>query len=312
MYYTGVNKTRKVEKQMKNAIKKLSVLTLTLLLTVSTALPTSAAAAVGKVSSLKSNNIDDDEINLKWKKVTGAYAYQIYVYNSGKWKYAGANKKLNYEVDKLTSAKQYKFKVRAYKLRLGKKVYGPFSTVLSAATEPDEVENVKVKAKSKTAVALTWSKEKGATGYQVYLYSPAKDKYVKKATVKNNSVTISKLKAGTSYKFKVRAYFKVNSDVYYGDFSDVITVKTKASSVSSASSVKSKSEAKLISSSKAVSTALAHAGLKKSQVRDLSWELDKEKGVSVYEVDFDYGKYEFSYEIDSKSGKILHSEKERD
>ena len=55
-----------------------------------------------------------------------------------------------------------------------------------------------------------------------------------------------------------------------------------------------------------------HADLKKSQVRDLGCELDVENGVKVYEVDFDYGKYEYSYDIDALSGKILHREKERD
>ena len=55
----------------------------------------------------------------------------------------------------------------------------------------------------------------------------------------------------------------------------------------------------------------SHAGYKQSQVHDFSCELDVEKGVKVYEVEFEYGKYEYSYEIDAKSGEILHKEKER-
>ena len=290
---------------MKKALKNLLSLTLVFILTLSVAPPASAASKPAKVTSLKSYNIDDDEINLKWKKVTGAYAYQIYTYKSGDWKYVGTTKKLKYEVDDLTSSKEYKFKVRAYKLNGKKKVYGPFSNVLTAATEPDEIEKLTVSSKTKNSVTLKWAKEKRVTGYQVYIYSSSKEKYVKKASVKSTSVTIKELKAGKIYKFKVRAYFKANGDVYYGDFSDVISVKTKAAS-------SSKSEDKLITASKATEIALNHAGLKKSQVRDFDCELDNENGVKVYEVDFDYGKYEYAYEIDALSGKILHHEKERD
>lgn len=293
---------------MKKSFRKLLASLLALLLTFTIALPASAASSLGKVKSLQSYNIDDDEINLKWKKVSGATGYQVYIYKSDGWKRIGATKKLNFEVDELASAKQYKFKVRAYKQSGNNKVYGSFSKVLVSATEPDEVENVKVSAKNKTSVTLEWSKVKRATGYQVYIYSASKGKYVKKATVKSTSVTIKELKAGTSYKFKIRAYYKLSDKVYYGDFSDALTVKTKAKA--SSSSASSKNESKLISASEAVSIALNNAKLKKSQVRELEYELDKENGVKVYEVDFKYGKYEYSYEINASSGKILHKEKE--
>lgn len=295
---------------MKKTFKNLLSLTLVLLLTLSVALPASAASAPSKVTGLQSYNVDDDEINLRWKKVNGAYVYQVYVYSAGEWKYLGGTKKLRFEADNLVSSKEYKFKVRAYKYSGAKKVYGPFSNVINAATEPDEVDNVKVVSKTKTTVKLSWSQEKRATGYQVYVYSSSKGKYVKKASVKTNSVTVKELKSGTNYKFKVRAYFKTEHGVYCGEFSDAVKVKTNSSSAS-ASSSGSSSGSSYIGSSKAASIALNHAGLKKSQVRDFSCELDKERNTVVYEVDFEYGKYEYSYEISAKSGKILHREKER-
>lgn len=293
---------------MKKLFKNFLSLSLALLLTLSIAAPASAASKPAKVTSLKSYNIDDDEINLKWKKVPDAYVYQIYVYQNGDWKYVGGTKKTKYEVDNLASSKQYKFKVRAYKYSGSKKVYGPFSSVITTATEPDEVEKLAVTAVYKKTVKLKWKKQSNVTGYQVYVYSPSKDKYVKKGSIKNNSATIKDLNTNTSYRFKVRSYFKSNGDVYYGEFSDVVSVKTKKSSSSSSSNTASKA----IDASKAASIALNHAGLKKSQVRDFSCELDVENGVKVYEVDFDYGKYEYSYDIEASSGKILHREKERD
>ena len=41
-------------------------------------------------------------------------------------------------------------------------------------------------------------------------------------------------------------------------------------------------------------------------------ELDKEKGKTVYEVDFEVGSYEYEYEIDAYSGEIVKHEKEYD
>lgn len=58
--------------------------------------------------------------------------------------------------------------------------------------------------------------------------------------------------------------------------------------------------------------ALKHAGLKKSEVRDLEVELDNDDGKTHYDVSFEKDNYDYDYEIDVASGKILKSEKERD
>lgn len=294
---------------MKKSLRSLLALTLVLLLAFSS-VSVASAASVGKVASLQAYNIDDDEINLKWKKVKNADGYQVYLYKSGEWKRIGTTKNAYFEADDLYSAKQYKFKVRAYDQKGNKKYYGSFSSVLLSATDPDEVENLKVSAKSKNSVSLKWDKEKRATGYQVYIYDSASKKYVKKAVVKSNSATIKNLKAGVSYKFKVRAYFKADGKYYYGDFSDVLSVKTKANASSAASSSSSKQS--VIGNSKASSIALNHAKLKKSQVRDFECKLDVENGVRVYEVDFEHGRYDYEYDINAKTGKIIRWEKDAD
>lgn len=291
---------------MKRTLKKLFALTLVLLMIFSTG-TLASAASVGKVKSLQAYNIDDDEINLKWKKVSGAEGYVVYMYTSNGWKSQGSTKNTKFEVDDLASAKQYKFRVRAYDLTNGKKTYGAYSSVLVSATDPDEVENLKASKKTKTSVTLTWSKEKRATRYQVYMYDTTQKKYVRKVTVKGTSATIENLEAGTTYKFKVRAYFKSDSKKYYGEFSDVLSVKTSGTSANSSSSSSS-----LIGTSKAGTLALNHAGLKKSQVREYECKLDKENGIQVYEVEFEYGNYDYEYEINAKTGKIISVEKTKD
>ncbi len=70
---------------------------------------TASAATLPKVTSVKAYNIDDDEINLKWKKVSGADGYQVKVYeisfDSGAYDYeytvnAGTGKIVHWEKER--------------------------------------------------------------------------------------------------------------------------------------------------------------------------------------------------------------------
>ena len=67
-----------------------------------------------------------------------------------------------------------------------------------------------------------------------------------------------------------------------------------------------------ISKDKAIEIALVHAKLSKSEVRQLEAELDRERNGLYWEVDFESGGYDYSYDIDSKDGKIVKSQKEKD
>ena len=291
---------------MKKIINRLLALTMALLLIFPVGANLASAASVGRVKSLQAYGIDDDEINLKWKKVSGAEGYAVYMYTTKGWVNIGSTKKTSFEADELSSAKQYKFKVRAYDLTNGKKTYGAYSSVLTTATDPDEVESLRVSKKTTTSVTLKWAKVKGATIYQIYIYDAKENKYVYKTYSKDTDATIKKLKPGTTYKFKVRAYFKTDGKKYYGDYSDAISVKTNGTAASSSPSVT------YIGTSKAGSIALANAGLNSSQVRGYECKLDNENGIYVYEVEFSYGRYEYEYEINAVTGKIISAEKSRD
>ena len=287
-------------------LNKLLSLVLATLLAFSALTMLSSAAALPRVTNLVAYDIDDDEVNLKWSKVNGADGYQVYVYNDAtrKWKKLGNTAKTYYEAENLVSAKVYKFRVRAYDKKVSGIDYSEFVSV-SVATKPDEVENVKVSAKTKNSVSLKWKAVKGATGYRVYVYDASQGKYVQKASVKGTSAKVSGLSEATSYKFKVRANFKVDGKNNFGEYSDVLSVKTNGTAVTSAP------VEKVIDKSVAESTALNHAGLKKSQVKFFQCRLDVENGVKVYEVEFNCGGYEYEYEVNAVSGKIIKAEKER-
>ena len=83
---------------------------------------------------------------------------------------------------------------------------------------------------TEAAVRINWSKVSNASGYRIYRYNSSTGKWVSVATVSSGATLTYKqtgLTAGTVYKYKVRAYRKVNGKTYWGDYSDTITTATK-------------------------------------------------------------------------------------
>lgn len=68
----------------------------------------------------------------------------------------------------------------------------------------------------------------------------------------------------------------------------------------------------IISKEKAKEIALNHAGVPLNEIRGYSCEYDTDDGVKVYEIEFKHKGYEYSYEIDAVTGRIIDSEKEVD
>ena len=67
----------------------------------------------------------------------------------------------------------------------------------------------------------------------------------------------------------------------------------------------------LIGNDQAQEAALNHAGVKRAEAKNLHCELDLDDGNGHYDVEFDSGDYEFSYEINAANGKVISHEKER-
>ncbi len=67
-----------------------------------------------------------------------------------------------------------------------------------------------------------------------------------------------------------------------------------------------------ITRERALEIALTEAGVKQADIRDLDIELDTERGVKIWEIDFDYGNTEYSYDVNADTGAITKVERERD
>ena len=69
----------------------------------------------------------------------------------------------------------------------------------------------------------------------------------------------------------------------------------------------------MISEEEAIASALAHVKLKEDQVDFIKKvELDYEHGRKIYEIEFFKGGFEFEFDIDAETGKVLKFKKERD
>lgn len=93
---------------------------------------------------------------------------------------------------------------------------------------PKKVSAFKKVKCSSSSIQLKWKKSSSVTGYQIYQYDKKSKKYKlkKNLSAKTTSYTVKKLSPYTEYRFKIRAYKKVGSQKYYGDYSKVLKVKT--------------------------------------------------------------------------------------
>ena len=63
---------------------------------------------------------------------------------------------------------------------------------------------------------------------------------------------------------------------------------------------------------KAKAAAFANAGVKEAAVRDLEVELDVERGIMVYEVEFKANGTKYEYDIDASNGEVVHLDQDID
>ena len=108
-------------------------------------------------------------------------------------------------------------------------IIAPISTSAATIKKPAKVSLKSVITISTSSVKVTWKNIEEATGYQIKISSNnnfSKAKTVN--TINASKKTIKKLKSGTKYYVKVRAYTKINGNKKYGNWSKIKSVKTKS------------------------------------------------------------------------------------
>ena len=92
---------------------------------------------------------------------------------------------------------------------------------------PGKVTGLKANNQKKDSIKLNWKKQDGVTGYKLYSYNYKKKKWEYVGKTSNNSYTVKKLKDGTVYKYRVRAYKNIDGKQYMGEYSSSLKTATQ-------------------------------------------------------------------------------------
>lgn len=221
---------------MKKTIRYLVTFIFCLSMLMATFIP-AYAASVAQVKGLKATNVTYNSAVLTWTKASKVNGYEVEKYNSSskKWTVVKSDISSNtnkYSLTKLTTGTTYKYRVRAFtKNVLGRKTYGAYSATVSVKPMPAKVTGFKASTITATTAKLTWTKVAGATGYKIQLYKDKDKKWVDYKTVTTNSLSITKLTCGTTYKYRIAAYRTVSKKNYVGAYSSALSVKTAVGAV---------------------------------------------------------------------------------
>ncbi len=186
----------------------------------------SATTLLAVPKSLAVKTATATSLTLTWKKVSGAKKYQVYYSTNGKKWSKATTKKTSYTILDLKPNTQYKVKVRVYN---SSSVCSEFTSVLTTTTAPAKVVIDKLTAGSKK-FTVKWDKVSGAEGYEIEYATSSSFKKSKTVTVKKGSTVkqeIKKLKKGTKYYVRIRAYKTVDGKKLFGKYSEYETVKVK-------------------------------------------------------------------------------------
>lgn len=174
---------------------------------------------------------------LSWQKDSSADGYRIYSYDSETGKkrkiktiYGASN--TSYTLNNLPEKPLLYQAASFYRSQSGT-LFSLLSEPIEAAPKPAVITDLSAIGKTSSKIRLSFTPIAYADGYQIYAYNEAEGKYTKLRTVKaeelenDGTVLITNLDSMQKYSFKIRAYRKLNKKNCFGNFSSVLSVKTK-------------------------------------------------------------------------------------
>lgn len=192
-----------------------------------------------KVKNVFHISSENTSLKLSWDSVSGADAYVITAesINNIKTFTKTVYGRTEGEIDGLIDGNEYIVTVRAlgYDSK-GNALSGEPSDYISSKTTGNKVSGVKVSARAEKSITLSWYRIADCESYTVYQYDSASKDYkpVGKTDGNTDSLKISNLKQGVSYKFTVCAN-KENRQCEPSDVFSAVTVPKKVSNKSAKS-----------------------------------------------------------------------------
>jgi len=204
------------------------------------------------VTGVKASGTTNTEVTLAWNKNNGNISgYKVYTYDASSKLYnqIATTSGTSYKITGLKAGTTYRYALKAYYSNGGTTYTSTdYSAIFVTTTTPEKVSNTNF-ASATNDVTIEWKKVSGATGYEVYMSTSSNGNYSKITTISNNNTLKykqTKLAAGKTYYFKVRAYRTVGN-TYFGPFSNAYetTTKTNTPTISKLKAGKKKITVKL-------------------------------------------------------------------
>ncbi len=165
-----------------------------------------SAVTVNKVANVTTG------VRVYWSKVTGADSYRIYRrLKGGSWKAIGNTTKAYYTDKTAKSGTTYYYCVRALN-EVGLGAACKTTKSIKCLADP----TLKVPTSAKSGISLKWTKTAGASGYVIYRKAGngSFKKLVTEKGVSNLSYIDKSAKKGTTYTYKIRAYYGSTYSAY--------------------------------------------------------------------------------------------------
>ena len=188
----------------------------------------SAYTYPSRVTNLKLTGRTANSLTISWDKNASSDGYLIELYQSGKW--VNVTKITNkattsYRVTGLKAGTAYLFRIRAYVKTGNTTLSSSYLNTIAARTLPAAVTGFKLTARTSTSIKLGWDKNASAGGYIVEQYKNGKWVSVAKLSKATTSYRVTGLKAGATYKFRIKAYTTSGITKLYSGY-QTISVKT--------------------------------------------------------------------------------------
>ncbi len=169
-----------------------------------------------------------NEVKITWPSVDGATSYNIYSKeNDGSWKQIGTKKAVDsassytYTAKGLNVGSTYVFAVSAVREADGKTATGQKGSTAQILIDLASYvpTGLKIRIVSTTSLTVSWAEMDGVDTFHLSGSSDDDTAYSLSQSVTGNSYTVTGLKKGYTYKFKVRARKKINGNTEYSAYS---------------------------------------------------------------------------------------------
>ena len=214
---------------MKKTLLKALILSLVMLLTAF-----KSEALAGAETILEAVAVSSDSVKLSWAVKENAEGYVIESYEKGKWKGTAEisdNKLSAYIVDGLKPGTDYYFRLKYYIIKGKNKQYYLYGGAIRCTTALSRITGFSASTDT-DSVRLVWNTLTDCDGYELQRLNGKKWTRLGKLTgAEKEKVTISKLKSGKEYDFRIRAYKTIQGRTIYSSFSYLTCTATDKQSI---------------------------------------------------------------------------------